>query len=37
LPLWERLGLTLGAGVQIAVTQFRSANQNWIISIRLPF
>jgi hypothetical protein len=37
LPLWERLGLTLGAGVQIAATHFRSANHNWIISIRLPF
>ena len=37
LPLWERLGLTLGAGVQIAATNFRSANHNGIVSIRLPF
>ena len=37
LPLWKRLGLTLGAGVQIAATHFRSSNHNWIISTRLPF
>jgi hypothetical protein len=37
LPLWERLGLTLGVGVQIAATEFRTSNHNWIISIRFPF
>ncbi len=37
LPLSGRLGLTLGAGVQIAATQYRTANHNWIMSIRLPF
>jgi len=37
LPLVRRLGLTFGAGVQIAVTQFRTYNHNWIFSLRLPF
>jgi hypothetical protein len=37
LPIRQRLGLTLGAGVQIAVTQFHTYDRNWILSIRLPF
>ncbi len=37
LPVWRRLGLTVGTGVQIAVTQFHTYNHNWIVSIRLPF
>jgi len=37
LPIWKRLGLTVGTGVQIAVTQFRTYDHNWILSIRLPF
>lgn len=37
LPLWRRLGFTLGAGVQIATTRFHTSNHNWIISARLPF
>jgi hypothetical protein len=36
-PLAERLHLGLGAGVQIAVTQFHQYNHRWIASIRLPF
>ena len=36
-PIAERLHLGLGAGVQIAVTQFHRYNHRWIASIRLPF
>jgi hypothetical protein len=36
-PLVERLHLGLGAGVQIAVTQFHQYNHRWIASVRLPF
>jgi hypothetical protein len=37
LPLAERVHLGLGAGVQIAVSQFRRYNYRWIASVRLPF
>ncbi len=37
LPLWKRLGLTLGTGVQIAASHFHTTNNNWIVSVRLPF
>ncbi len=37
LPIWGRLGFTLGTGVQIAASQFRTSNHNWLISARLPF
>ncbi len=37
LGLWRRLGLTLGAGVQVAATRFRLYDRNWIFSVRLPF
>lgn len=37
LPIWKRLGLTLGTGVQIAATHFHTTNSNWIVSVRLPF
>jgi hypothetical protein len=36
-PLAERLHLTIGAGVQIAVTQFHQYNHRWIVSVRFPF
>lgn len=32
-----RLGLTFGAGEQIAVTKFRSSNHNLVFTARLPF
>lgn len=35
--LWKRLGLTVGAGVQIAVTDYRAYDHSVILSIRLPF
>jgi hypothetical protein len=36
-PLADRLHLSMGAGVQIAVTQFHQYNHRWILSVRLPF
>ncbi|MCU1384735.1 MAG: hypothetical protein JWL71_3432 [Acidobacteria bacterium] len=36
-PLAERLHVGIGAGVQIAVSQFRRDNYRWIASVRLPF
>ena len=36
-PLAERLHLSLAAGMQIAVTEFRQYNHRWIVSVRLPF
>jgi hypothetical protein len=36
-PLAERLHLTIGGGVQIAVTQYHQYNHRWILSVRLPF
>jgi hypothetical protein len=37
LPIHKRLGLTIGAGVQIAATSFHRYNHSWIVSVRLPF
>jgi hypothetical protein len=37
LPLGERLHLGLGAGMQIAVSQFHRFNHRSIASVRLPF
>jgi len=37
LPIWKTLGFTIGTGVQIAVTQHRTFDRNWILSARLPF
>jgi hypothetical protein len=36
-PLTRRLALTLGAGVQIAATDFHTTQHNFILSVRLPF
>jgi hypothetical protein len=36
-PLVERLHLMVGAGVQIAVTQFHQYNHRSILSVRFPF
>jgi hypothetical protein len=35
--LWKRLGLSVGAGEQIAVTRFHQYNHAKTLSIRLPF
>ena len=37
IPLWRRLGLSIGTGVQIATTHFHTSNHNWILSVRFPF
>jgi hypothetical protein len=36
-PLADRLHLSLAAGVQIAVTEYRQYDHRWIVSLRLPF
>jgi hypothetical protein len=37
IPLHDRLGLTLAAGIQIAATRFHAYDHNLIFSARLPF
>ena len=37
LPLTNRIGLTVGAGIQFAVSDFRTTGHNAILSVRLPF
>lgn len=37
IPLHNRLGLTLGAGMQIAATRFHTFDHNLIFTARLPF
>lgn len=37
VPLHHRLGLTLGVGLQVAVTKFRAYNHALVFSFRLPF
>ena len=36
-PIHNRLGFTLGGGVQIAATHFHQFDHNWILSLRMPF
>ena len=36
-PLSRRVALTIGAGLQVAVSQFRTSTHNVILSVRLPF
>jgi hypothetical protein len=36
-PVAERLHFAIGAGVQIAVTEFHQYNHRWILSLRFPF
>lgn len=37
LPVTERVGLTLGTGVQLAISRFHTTNHNVILSVRAPF
>jgi hypothetical protein len=37
LPLTDRVGLTIGTGMQFAVSRFRTTSHNAILSVRLPF
>ena len=36
-PIWKRVGLTLGTGYQVAVTQQPLMRNNFILSARIPF
>jgi hypothetical protein len=36
-PIHNRVGLTVGAGFQIAVTQFHTNNHNLVMTFRMPF
>ena len=35
--LYNRLGLTIGAGVQVAATHYRQYDHGWTVSMRMPF
>ena len=37
IHLWRRLGLTVGAGEQVALTRFHTFNHNRVLSVRFPF
>jgi hypothetical protein len=37
LSLTRRVGLTMGAGVQLAVSEFRTFNHSLVFSVRFPF
>jgi hypothetical protein len=37
IPIHERLGLTFGAGFQVAVTKYRNYNHNVVLTARIPF
>lgn len=37
LPIWQRVGLTIGLGYQFALTHDPTFNHNFIVSARLPF
>lgn len=37
IPLHKRVGLTLGAGMQIAASRFHSYNHNLVFTLRVPF
>jgi hypothetical protein len=37
LPLWGPVGFTIGTGVQVALTEHRAFNRNWLLSVRFPF
>ena len=37
IPLWKRLGVTVGAGFQVAVTKHATYHNASIVSFRLPF
>jgi len=37
IPLQDRLGLTLGAGMQIAASSYHKYDHAWVLTARLPF
>jgi hypothetical protein len=36
-PIWRRVGVTLGAGYQVAVSDKPLTRNNFILSARIPF
>ena len=36
-PFWGRVGVVVGAGMQIAATHFHRSNHNLILTVRFPF
>ena len=36
-PIYKRVGLTMGAGFQVAVTKYSQYHNAWVISGRIPF
>jgi hypothetical protein len=36
-PIHNRLGFTIGGGVQIAASTYHQYNHNWIVTARMPF
>lgn len=37
LPIHDRLGVTFGAGIQVAVTHFHQYDHAWTLTARMPF
>jgi hypothetical protein len=37
IPIGRSLKIVVGAGEQIAVTQYHKTNHNWILTVRIPF
>ena len=37
LPIWERVGVTFGAGFQVAVTKYNMYHNAWVLTARIPF
>jgi hypothetical protein len=37
LPIWEHLGMTIGLGYQVAVSDKPTCHHNFILSVRVPF
>ena len=35
--IWRHVGFAVGAGVQVAATQFHTYQHNWVTSVRFPF
>jgi hypothetical protein len=37
LPIWERVGMTIGLGNQVAATDKPTSYHNFMVSVRVPF
>src|SRR6202050_5636883 len=36
-PIWERVGVTFGAGFQVCVTKYNMYHNAWVLTARIPF